>query len=181
MKRVLIVMFASTLLLAACGGSDSEGSGSSAEFNDADVAFAQGMIPHHEQAVEMADLALENADSDEVTSLAEEIKAAQDPEIETMEGWLDDWGQSDSGAPDTRGMMGMMSDQEMAELEVASGAEFDEMFLKMMVEHHTGAISMAATEQADGENGDAKALAGQIIEAQKAEIAEMEALLDGGV
>lgn len=180
MNRVLALMFASTLLLAACGGSDSEDSGStgsSADFNQADVAFAQGMIPHHEQATEMADLALENGDSDEVTSLAQEIKAAQEPEIETMQGWLDDWGQPGSG---DEKMMGMMSDQEMADLEAASGAEFDEMFLKMMVDHHTGAISMAETEQADGENGDAKALAGDIIEAQKAEITEMESLLDSG-
>jgi uncharacterized protein (DUF305 family) len=180
MKRVLAAMFASTLLLAACGGSDSEGSGSTdstTEFNDADVAFAQGMIPHHEQAVEMADLALESAESDEVTSLAEEIKAAQDPEIETMQGWLDDWDRPDSGG---ERMIGMMSDQEMADLGAASGAEFDQMFLDMMIEHHTGAISMAETEQADGENADAKALAGQIIDAQEAEITEMESLLDGG-
>lgn len=204
MKRIMTVLFASALLLAACGGSDSGGSGSggssstgsssdAAEFNDADVAFAQGMIPHHEQAVEMADLALKSASSEEVKGLAEQIEAEQDPEIKTMKGFLDDWGRQGSGDSgdregmdgssdsDMTGITGMMSDQDMADLGAASGAAFDKMFLEMMIEHHTSAITMAETEQADGKNADAKDLAGQIIKAQKAEITEMEALLDSGV
>lgn len=203
MKRIIAALFAATLLLAACGGSDSAGSGSgsgsssSADFNDADVAFARGMIPHHKQAVEMADLALKNASSDKVTALAKKIKAAQDPEIKTMEGWLSDWGQSETAASsdDMGGMdhgsdttmggdmggMGMMSDQDMADLEAATGSEFDTMFLEMMVEHHKGAVEMAKTEKADGQNADAKDLADKIIAAQEGEITEMQALLDGGV
>lgn len=199
MKRLMAALFASTLLLAACGGSDSGGSeesdsggSSSSDFNDADVTFVQGMIPHHEQAVEMADLALKNGESEDVKALAEQIKGAQDPEIKTMEGFLEDWGKDeskDSGGMDDMGdsdmgdseMTGMMSDQDMADLEAASGAEFDKMFLEMMMEHHRGAISMAETEQADGKSADAKDLAGQIIEAQEAEITEMEALLESGV
>lgn len=198
MKRILFAMFASALILSACGGSDSGGSGSrdetsaSAEFNDADVTFAQDMIPHHEQAVEMADLALDKADADEVKALAEQIKGAQDPEIQTMKGFLEDWGQKEGEEPDDMDDMGhsddsaesgdasetgMMSDDEMADLEAASGAAFDKAFLEMMVEHHKGAISMSETERADGESADAKELAGQIIEAQEAEIAEMETLL----
>ncbi len=202
MKRIIAVLFASTLLLAACGGSDSAGSGSGSgssaatDFNDADVAFAQDMIPHHEQAVEMADLALKNAGSEKVTALAKQIKAAQDPEIKTMKGWLSDWGQSElSSSEDTGGMdhssdtmagsdmggMGMMSDRDMADLGAASGSEFDKMFLEMMMEHHKGAIEMAKTEKADGQNADAKALADKIITAQEGELAEMQTLLDGGV
>ena len=196
MKRLIAVLFASTLLLAACGSSDSAGSGSSAKpgdnFNDADIAFAQGMIPHHQQAVEMADLALTRAESPEVTSLAKQIKAAQDPEIKTMTGWLKTW-----GAPltaDTESSMdhmddaddsasegtGMMSASEMTNLKKAKGAAFDTMFLEMMIQHHTGAITQAKTEQAEGKNSDAKALAGGIIKAQKAEISTMEGLLDTG-
>lgn len=191
MKRLITILFASALVLAACGGSDSKGSSSSgsADFNDADVTFVQGMIPHHEQAVEMADLALENGTSADVKALAEKIKGAQDPEIETMKGFLKDWGKDESeGSDDMGGMdssgdsaeMGMMSDDEMADLEAASGAEFDTMFLEMMTKHHEGAVAMAETEQADGKSADAKDLAGRIIKAQKAEITEMKALTAGG-
>ena len=204
MKRILAVLFASTMLLAACGGSGSAGPGSdstgsgpkpSADFNDVDVAFAQGMIPHHMQAVAMADLALKNASSKDVTALAKQIKAAQDPEIKTLKGWLLAWGRTASSSSDkTGGMdpgsdttmggdtsgMGMMSTQAMSDLEAAMGAEFDKMFLEMMIEHHKGAIDMAATEKSDGKNADAKALADQIITAQKAEITTMESLLASG-
>ena len=204
MKRILAVLFASTLLLAACGGSDSAGPGSdstgsgpkpSADFNDADVAFAQGMIPHHRQAVDMADLALKNASSGEVMALAKQIKAAQDPEIKTLKGWLSAWGRTASSSSDKMGGMdpgsgttmgggasgmGMMSNQEMSDLQAAMGVEFDKMFLEMMIEHHKGAIDMAATEKSDGKNADAKALADQIITAQKAEITTMESLLASG-
>lgn len=190
MKRVITILFASALLLAACGGSDSEGSSSSgsADFNDADVTFVRGMIPHHEQAVEMADLAVENGTSADVKALAEKIKGEQDPEIKTMKGFLKDWGKNEGEGSDDMGSdssgdsaeMGMMSDDEMADLEAASGAEFDTMFLEMMTKHHEGAVTMAETEQADGKSADAKDLAGQIIKAQKAEITEMKALTAGG-
>lgn len=184
-------------VLSGCSADDAAPGGSSSatqtqEFNDTDVSFAQDMIPHHEQAVEMADLALDKADADEVKALAEEIKGAQDPEIQTMKGFLEDWGQKEGEEPDDMDDMGhsddsaesgdasetgMMSDDEMADLEAASGAAFDKAFLEMMVEHHKGAISMSETERADGESADAKELAGQIIKAQEAEIAEMETLL----
>jgi len=84
------IVAASLLTLAACGNED--GSDSAAGQNDADVAFAQQMIPHHQQAVEMAQLAETRAESPEVKDLAADIEAAQDPEIETMTGWLDSWG-----------------------------------------------------------------------------------------
>lgn len=175
-------------LLAGCGGddagggddsSDTTGAAAGAEFNDADVVFAQGMIPHHRQAVEMAELAETRAESPEVLDLAERIKAAQDPEIEQMQGWLEDWGEETPGAME--GMddgEGMMSAGDMTALEDASGAEFDEMFLTMMIEHHEGAIDQAETELADGKATDATELAQAIIDAQEAEIEEMQGLLD---
>jgi uncharacterized protein (DUF305 family) len=146
--------------------------------NDADVTFAQSMIPHHEQAVEMAQLATDRASSEAVRALAAEIEAAQSPEIEQMTGWLAEWGEDDSmGAmPDMES--GMMSDAQMGELEAASGEEFDRMFLEMMIEHHTGAIAMAETEITDGQYAEAIALAEQVKSAQEAEITEMETLLD---
>ena len=188
-RRLLIALVAGFALLVTACGDDSDtssGAGASttaaADFNDADVAFAQGMIPHHQQAVEMADMALENAESDEVKDLAERIKAAQDPEIETMTAWLEAWGEplEDSGGHDMGGMgddASMMSDEDMESLGGAQGAAFDEMFLTMMIEHHRGAIDMAETELADGAYEPAKQLARAIVDAQQAEIDEMTQLL----
>ena len=174
------------LTLTACGGEDDTSTASNAEFNDADVTFATEMIPHHQQAVEMAELAADRAQSPEVRQLAQDIEAAQGPEIETMTQWLKDWGQEtrsgsmdhgDMGHGDSQGMPGMMDDAEMTQLMKSDGATFDQMFLQMMVEHHEGAIEMARTEQANGENADAVALAEQIETDQEAEIAKMTKLL----
>ncbi len=158
-----------------------------AEFNAIDVAFAQGMIPHHGQAVQMADMALDISTDPTIRGLAEKIKAAQDPEIVIMEGWLEDWGQPvpdrnqpmDHSTDDMGGMMmsGMMSEADMARLGNASGTDFDRMFLEMMILHHEGAIEMANQQLADGKYQPAKDLAAMIITAQQAEIAEMNALL----
>ena len=189
MKRTLMsIAFAlvAALTVAGCGNdgdpNDSSVSGG-AQFNDADVTFAQSMIPHHEQAVEMATMAQERASSAEVKQLADMFAAAPSPEIDTMTGWLEDWGQDVS--PDAESGMehsgsdesGMMSEDDMESLGAATGAAFDQMFLEMMIEHHTSAIEMAKTEQQDGENPDAIALAEKIEADQTAEIAEMEDLL----
>lgn len=189
------LVLAALLSLAACGGDDSSpgatsddssAGASSEDFNDADVTFATEMIPHHQQAVEMAELAADRADSPEVRQLAEDIEAAQDPEIETMTQWLRDWGQEapsgsmdhgDMGHGDPEEMPGMMDETEMGRLTESEGAAFDRMFLQRMVEHHEGAIEMARTEQANGENPDAVALAEQVEADQEAEIAKMKELL----
>lgn len=149
-------------------------------FNDADVTFAEGMIPHHEQAVEMAQMAEERAEDARVLDLASRIEAAQQPEIDTLTGWLADWGVEDSGGMEHDGMGhggGMMSEEDMDALMAASGAEFDRLFLEQMIEHHTGAVGMAETEIADGRNADAIAMAETIRDTQNAEIDEMEQLL----
>ncbi|MGW1783423.1 DUF305 domain-containing protein [Streptomyces sp. NPDC002143] len=191
--------------LAACGNDDGSGSdsgsgsssGSSSTaaggHNEQDVSFAQGMIPHHRQALEMAKLAAGRASSAEVEDLASRVEKAQDPEIKTMSGWLKSWGEdvpttSDSTAASTsgmdhsgssgsHGMPGMMDGSDMAELEKASGADFDSMFLTMMVEHHEGAVDMAEAEKDKGEYGPATSMAEDIVTAQTAEIAEMNKLL----
>lgn len=177
------LLAASLLTLAACGNEDD--TDTSAGHNDADVTFAQEMIPHHQQAIEMAALADTRAESQEVKDLAADIEAAQDPEIETMTGWLESWGEDvpeegmsgmDHGDMSSEDMPGMMSEDEMTDLEGA-GAEFDQMFLTMMIEHHEGAIEMAQTEQADGEFPDAIELAENIETAQTAEVQTMQDLL----
>jgi uncharacterized protein (DUF305 family) len=188
------VAVSAALTLTACGG-DSEDSGSAAPspsasaetsadaHNDQDVAFAQGMIPHHQQAVEMAGLADGRASSAEVEDLAARIEKAQGPEISTMTGWLKAWGERVPEAmPGMNhsahsGMAGMMDSADMEKLEKASGEEFDSLFLTMMVEHHEGAVEMAATEKAKGEYRDATAMSGDIITTQNAEISEMKKLL----
>jgi uncharacterized protein (DUF305 family) len=149
------------------------------EYNAADTMFASMMIPHHEQAVEMSDMLLAKDDVDErVAELAERIKAAQAPEIEQMEGWLDDWGMP-SGAEmgDMRHGDGMMSEDDMAALEAATGNDASRLFLAQMIQHHEGAVDMAEAEIADGINPDAVALAETIVETQAAEITEMRDLL----
>lgn len=160
------------------------GSEASNQFNDADVNFAQQMIPHHQQAVEMAELAADRAASDEVRQLAEDVEAAQGPEIETMTGWLQAWSQEvpagsmDHGDMGHGAMDGMMTEEDMSALADAKGNEFDQMWLEMMVAHHEGAIAMARTEQANGQNPDAVALAKQIAADQEAEIDQMRQLLN---
>jgi len=185
------------LVLSACGGGGhdmgSMGSGSASPsasasaagaHNDADVSFATEMIQHHRQAVEMAELADSRASSQEVKGLAAKIKGAQDPEIKTMSGWLTAWGEEVpadmsgmEGHDMSSGMPGMMSSEDMDNLEKGSGAEFDKMFLEMMVEHHEGAVSMAKTEKANGEYGPAVKLADDVITAQTAEIEQMGKML----
>lgn len=160
-----------------------------AVFNDGDVTFAHGMIPHHRQAVEMATIALDPARNAgaKVKDLATRIQGAQDPEIELMTGWLKEWGQPVDGMAghsmegremaDMDGMEGMMTAEEMTGLEAATGPAFDKLWLEMMVRHHQGAVAMSKTVQTDGKAAVVKELAGKIISAQEAEIAEMQRLL----
>ena len=134
--------------------------------------FAEMMIPHHEQAVEMADLALAISQDSEVLSLATQIKSAQAPEIEQMKSW----GSSHMGSHAGHMMDGMLSDEEMEELSQASGPDFDRLFLEGMIKHHEGAIEMAQ-EVATSMNKDVANLSASIIKAQELEIAKMSELL----
>lgn len=189
--------------LIACGDDTSDAAGatevSTTEHNDADVTFASDMIQHHAQALSMVDLTLDRPLDPEVQALAEDIRAAQAPEIETMADWLTKWGDEvpetmrdhvnsghDGGdmsdtmdeMGDSDQMPGMMTADDMDALENASDAEFQDMWLEMMVEHHEGAVEMAETEQDNGQFKDAVDLAGQIVDAQTEEIDTMKDLLE---
>ena len=180
-----------TGVLASCGSDDSSspstsaaaGAPSGATLNAAEIEFAQGMIAHHEQAIEMAEIALDPkvAASPQVIDLATRIKGAQDPEVELMTGWLTAAGQPDSMVAmeghDMSSMDGMMTAEQMDAMAAATGADFDQMWLEMMIAHHEGAISQSETVKASGSNVDVLALADQIITAQQGEITEMQALL----
>ena len=147
------------------------------EHNEADTMFTQGMIPHHEQAVEMSEMMLQKKDIPaSVTDLATRIKAAQAPEIETMTGWLKTWNEPVTmGAGHT--MDGMMGAGDMKQLEAAQGTEAAKLFLTQMVAHHQGAVMMAKTEMSQGKNADAIKLSKDIVTAQESEIKEMQDLL----
>ena len=192
-----------TLVLAACGDATTSDSSAGAPtaaaevteaHNDADITFAQGMIPHHQQAVMMSEMAEGRTDNADVLELSGEISAAQEPEIQTMTAFLEAWGAGGpmdgmdhstmdaddmAAMPGMEGMSGMMTPQQMSDLEAAEGPDFDRMFLQLMIEHHEGAVEMATTQLDDGENPDARALAEEIIQAQESEIARMQDLLAG--
>ncbi|GAA0491532.1 DUF305 domain-containing protein [Streptomyces olivaceiscleroticus] len=213
-RRIALVgtVAAAGLLLAACGGNDdmsgmdhgskspsaSATSGSNpapGAANDADVMFAQTMIPHHEQAVKMSRLAAGRAKDAEVKDLAGKIEKAQGPEIEKMKSWLKAWGEPTSpsggtdhssmpgmdhgsGGSEGTGMSGMMSDEDMEDLKAAKGTDFDKMFAKMMIDHHNGAIDMAKDEQKNGKNTTAKKLADDVVKAQSTEVEQLNKILD---
>jgi uncharacterized protein (DUF305 family) len=150
-----------------------------ADHNEADVMFAQMMIPHHAQAVEMSDIVLAKPDLPaDVSALATRIKGAQAPEIETMTGWLEGWNvptmMSDHSGD---GMSGMVDAAGLDKLKAAQGTEAARLFMEQMTGHHEGAIAMAKQEIGAGKYTDAIQLARDIVTAQEAEIAEMKNLL----
>ncbi len=189
------------LLGAACSSDDDddratpendagEGTGSAAteeaDFNDADITFAVNMIPHHEQAVTMSQLAPGRAADERVIDLAERIEAAQSPEIEQMRGFLDVFGEDepmgdmDMDADEMAamdGMTGMLGEEELDALEEETGVDFDLLYLEGMIAHHEGAIEMAEIELGEGEYPEALELAQSIRAAQEDEIDEMRTLL----
>ena len=182
MKIRLALSLTATLLLAACGSHSShsntnatavENSASATGFNDADVMFAQMMIPHHEQAIEMSDMALDPTTqaSKEIIDLATQIKAAQDPEIKQMKDLLTAWSQPLTAEMDHGSKMdGMLSMDDMEKLGALKGPDFDYLWAQSMIAHHEGAIDMAEVVLDDGSNAEALTLANAIVSAQATEI-----------
>jgi len=174
-------------LLAACG------SHASSSASTADVSFAQLMIPHHQQAVQMADMAITSASSPDVQKLAEQIKGAQGPEISTMQSWLTAWRaddhmegmdpsapvNGDMGGMDMGGMSayGMMTQEDMEKLSNATGTDFDRMWLQMMIAHHQGAVTMAQQVLDTTTNPEVQKLAQAVVDGQTQEIDAMQKLL----
>ena len=148
-----------------------------ADHNGSDAMFAQAMIPHHSQAVEMSDLVLTKQGIDaKITALATKIKAAQAPEIEKMTGWLKDWNEPRQ-APGGHSMTGMMSGDDLTKLDTAQGTEAAKLFLTQMIAHHEGAVEMANAEVRSGKNAEAVQLGKDIAASQTGEIQEMKDLL----
>lgn len=194
-RRAAATAAALALALTACSTSEGAGGGTGSGHNDADVDFASDMIQHHAQALEMVDLTLGRDLDPKVAGLAEDIRAAQAPEIETMADWLEDWDEpvpatsrdhANAHAEDHGGggamdedMPGMMSAEQMDSLENASDATFEDLWMQMMIDHHEGAISMAQTVLDEGESAKVAKLAEGVVETQQAEIDTMRSLLDG--
>ena len=192
----LTLTFALALTATACGnddGGEATTQVSTTEHNDADVAFATDMLQHHAQALSMVDLTLDRTLDSDVQQLAEQIRDAQAPEIETFTDWLTEW---DEEVPETMrdhsnaghetsdsiegmgsDMPGMMSGDDMQALQDAPGAGFQTMWLEMMIEHHEGAVAMAKAETEGGQHKPAIDLAENIIASQSQEIDTMRALV----
>lgn len=164
------------------GESDTAGDASPAgtDFNEADVAFAQNMLMHHQQALGMAELAETTASDPELAELATGIAATLEPENTTMTDWLTAWGEPAEPAGGHAGMSmpGMASEDEMAALAEASGVDFDRMFTQMMIAHHGGALQMCQQVQTEGANGDVEALAATIEQQQSDELETLEGIQD---
>lgn len=195
---ITAVALASTVALAGCSidmgvpdnstmgnGSNNSmmGDSDSSEFSNTDVMFAQMMIPHHQQAVEMSDLALAISTNPKVLALAQKIRDAQAPESELMKSWL-----TKAGADTTMGhemhdmgmgmggMDGMMSEDKMTALAQATGTAFDTLYLEGMIAHHEGALQMVKMI-ANSSNADVLKLGEEIVAGQTAEIAQMKTML----
>lgn len=200
MKRVFVLLCVPVAAfgLAGCGGkqyetatmpgrsspevSSSASAAASGQHNDADVSFAQTMIGHHQQAVEMAKLAPVHASMPEVKAVASSIEGAGVPEIATMSGWLKTWGVATptmSGRVPMNPGEGTLTEAETNRLASISGTDFDKTFLEMMIKHHQGGVAMAKTEQAQGQFADAKALAEHLVTSQTDEITKMKSILGG--
>jgi uncharacterized protein (DUF305 family) len=180
MRRILLALVAA-ILLAACnqGGQEQETAPATPAPNDADITFTQNMIPHHQQAIDMAKLVDSHTDRPELGKLADSIVSSQSREITQMQGWLRSWGKPATPSEGHGGhgdieMPGMMSEADMSRLMESTGTEFDLGFVEMMAAHHQGAIDMANTELKDGSLPQVTRLAEQIIDTQQAEIDQLQ-------
>jgi uncharacterized protein (DUF305 family) len=182
MRRILLAL-AAAFLLAACnqgGGNQEQGTApAEAAPSDADITFTQNMIPHHQQAIEMAKLVDSHTDLPELREFADSIQSSQRQEITQLQGWLRTWGkpatpsEGHGGHGDTE-MPGMMTEADMRRLMESTGTEFDLAFVEMMAAHHQGAIDMAKTELKDGSLPEVTRLAQQIIDTQQVEIEQLK-------
>jgi uncharacterized protein (DUF305 family) len=191
----LFAVVAAALFLSSCSSPASDGhtdhqhtdepviTGQPAGYNADDVAFATNMIPHHEQAVELSAMVPDHSTNAQLITLAQQISAAQQPEINVMKVFLVQWNENPEANSGHAGhgntMQGMVDAATMTKLQSLQGAEFDKLWLESMISHHQGAIEMAKAELTNGDNVDAKGLAKNIVATQEAEIGQMKQMLGG--
>jgi uncharacterized protein (DUF305 family) len=174
-------------LLGGCSGSTASGPATGQppatpaagqRHNQADVAFLQDIIPHHTQAITMSDLAHTKATSLRVKAIAVRIRAEQDQQITRAHDLLGAWGAPMPAGGSGNGQVpGMLSDQQIQQLKSATGDDFDQTFLRLMIDHQKGAIQLAQTELVQGSDPQARRLAQDIITGQQNEVNQMQKLL----
>ncbi len=183
MRRTLITLVVA-ILLAGCGrGAATQLAAQEAPaFNDADVMFLQDMIPHHQQAIDMAKLVDGRSRRPELVKLAARIITSQDAEIRIMQAWLTRWNRpAPAGAAnehDRPQVPGLLAPGQLDWLETLTGSQFDLGFVTMMRTHHGGAVEMAETELRSGSSAEVRALAERLIAAQQAEIRQLHGWKD---
>ncbi|MGO4444256.1 DUF305 domain-containing protein [Mycobacterium sp. 2YAF39] len=199
----VLIALCAALFLTACSGSDEKTDATKTDdaastaappgFNAQDHEFATMMIPHHQQAIELAGMVSDRSTDPDLIALAAKISAEQDPEIKALRVFLVQWdenpddntsqGGDDGGHGGDGGhgaMAGMVDEATMAKLQTLNGAEFETLWLQSMISHHQGAIDMAEAEVANGQNIDIKRMAQTMIDTQQAEITQMNQMLEGG-
>lgn len=172
---VAALVLAIVFLLAGNSSTPMDHSSHGSVMSGDEEMFAQMMIPHHEQAVTMSELALTNTSSPDVLALATDIRDAQAPEIEQMKSWLDGKSEMDMHSHNME-MGGMLTEAELTELASLKDLAFDQMFLKAMIAHHEGALDMLSMIK-DSTKPEVKRLYENILTSQSAEIEAMKALL----
>src|SRR4051812_2261767 len=151
-------------------------------YTRADVEFMQGMIAHHAQAIVMSRMAESHGANPQVLKLSNKIDQSQVPEIRIMQAWLQ---RNNQFAPDTSSwhdmiMAGMLTPQQLRELDVAKGGDFDRANLQMMIQHHAGALKMVDdlfNSSLAGQEVDVNVFANDVVTAQTIEIGIMRKLL----
>lgn len=184
-KRAVATIFIAIVALSLSGcssasdmGMEHEGhsSGASGDLSSDEIMFLQMMIPHHQQAIDISNLAMKSSQDAELIELAKIIARDQAAEIKQMKAWLADAGASEDMGHSMDGMGGMLSDEELTALSAATGKEFDVLWLKGMTEHHDGAIHMTQMIE-DAQNPDIKAFGTKVIKDQSEQIAQMKKML----
>jgi uncharacterized protein (DUF305 family) len=181
----VVVVLVTAVALTSCGGSSAGGQHARATtapagHNPADVAFAQNMIPHHQQAVDMSAMVPSHSANPAMQVIAKEISSDQKAEIHALSVLLQQWGEpaiDHGGHAGMPAMQGMVDPNTMSQLESRNGNAFDELWLGSMVAHHQGAVTMAQDEIGHGQSPDAVGMARNIVTAQQREIAYMTHLL----
>lgn len=185
MRAGLIAMTAAlAVALTGCASSDASapaaapqgGGAATSDHNDADVKFSMEMIPHHQQTIQIADLASQRATGEKAKLIAAKVLSAEEKEIRTMTGWLKSWNQAPPAAGHAgHDMPGMLTAADIKALESASGKAFDDKFLPMILKHLQNGVTMAKQVISDGQHQPTKDLAGQIVTSQQKKIAELQA------
>ncbi len=198
----LIAALSALLVLAGCGGGDdvSEASstgrqipetpvitGTPASHNAADITFAETMVKHHQQAIDLSRMVAAASTNPDLIALADQIIATQQPEINILNVFLVQWNENPDAQTDPEtgddplepSIQGMVDDATVAQLQSLRGAEFDRLWLQSMIAQHQGGVDMADDEMAVGVNVDAIAIAKTIAAGLGSQIVSMKQMLEG--